>query len=100
MYASPITPRGEGLCTEAGGSGNWEADCGLSSFLIQPFMWVAFLRGSASRGSWDSCGSQTLARVGRIKLWEGEVCFPGPLSPELAGVWTSACWVSRKRGNQ
>ena len=77
---------------EAEGSENWEADCGLSSFLIQPFMWVPLLRGSASRGSRDSCGSQTLARAGRRKLREGEVCFLGPLSPGLAGVWTSSLY--------
>lgn len=50
MYASPITPCGEAFVLRLG-SGNWEAGCGLSSFLIRPFMWVPLLRGSASRGS-------------------------------------------------
>lgn len=41
-------PCGEGLCAEAEGSGNQEAGCSLTFLLIQPFMWVPLLGGSAS----------------------------------------------------
>lgn len=79
IYASNITPCGEGLCTEAEGSRSWEAGCGLTFLLIQPFMWFLWLGGSLSCGSWGRCGSQILAGTLRIKPWKRVVCFLGPL---------------------